>query len=110
MSGQRILVIEDNAKNLKLVRDVLEYAGYDVVPAETGERGLELAAEMAPDLVLMDLQLPGSSTEVPLSLVTFPISILAWLAGSRGAGGPYRLSSSRLAVRVFLSSSRIWAT
>jgi two-component system, cell cycle response regulator DivK len=59
MSGQRILVIEDNAKNLKLVRDVLEYAGYDVVPAETGERGLELAAEVAPDLVLMDLQLPG---------------------------------------------------
>ncbi|MFY9916451.1 MAG: response regulator [Nocardioidaceae bacterium] len=59
MSRRRILVVEDNAKNLKLVRDVLEYAGYDVVAAESGERGLELAAEQAPDLVLMDLQLPG---------------------------------------------------
>jgi CheY-like chemotaxis protein len=59
MSGERILVIEDNVKNLKLVRDVLEYAGYEVVAAGTGERGLELAAELAPDLVLMDLQLPG---------------------------------------------------
>ena len=39
MSGERILVVEDNVKNLKLVRDVLEYAGYEVVVAETGERG-----------------------------------------------------------------------
>lgn len=56
---RRILVVEDNAKNLKLVRDVLEYAGYEVIAAESGERGLELAAEQTPDLVLMDLQLPG---------------------------------------------------
>ncbi len=59
MIRRRILVVEDNARNLKLVRDVLEYAGYDVIGAESGERGLELAAEVAPDLVLMDLQLPG---------------------------------------------------
>ncbi len=59
MSRRCILVVEDNVKNLKLVRDVLEYAGYDVIAAESGERGLELAAEQAPDLVLMDLQLPG---------------------------------------------------
>jgi two-component system, cell cycle response regulator DivK len=55
----RILVIEDNAKNLKLVHDVLEYAGYDVVEARTGEEGIEAALLCAPDLVLMDLQLPG---------------------------------------------------
>jgi two-component system, cell cycle response regulator DivK len=55
----RILVIEDNAKNLKLVRDVLEYAGYEVVAARSGEDGLEAATLCAPDLVLMDLQLPG---------------------------------------------------
>lgn len=59
MSGERILVVEDNLKNLKLVRDVLEYAGYVVVEADTGERGIELATEAMPDLVLMDLQLPG---------------------------------------------------
>jgi len=59
MTGPRILVVEDNPLNLKLVRDVLEYAGYEVVDAETGEQGLEVAARMRPDLVLMDLQLPG---------------------------------------------------
>jgi CheY-like chemotaxis protein len=59
MTGPRILVVEDNPLNLKLVRDVLEYAGYEVVDAGTGEEGLELAAQVRPDLVLMDLQLPG---------------------------------------------------
>lgn len=55
----RILVIEDNAKNLKLVRDVLQHAGYEVLEARTGEEGVEVAASSEPDLVLMDLQLPG---------------------------------------------------
>lgn len=55
----RILVVEDNALNLKLVRDVLAASGYDVVAATSGEEGLQLAAEQPPDLVLMDLQLPG---------------------------------------------------
>jgi two-component system cell cycle response regulator DivK len=59
MSGNRILVVEDNPKNLKLVRDVLEYSGFEVVEATTGEDGVRLAAESAPDLILMDLQLPG---------------------------------------------------
>jgi two-component system, cell cycle response regulator DivK len=54
-----ILVVEDNALNLKLVRDVLDYAGYRVLAAGTGEDGVRLAAEARPDLVLMDLQLPG---------------------------------------------------
>ena len=54
-----ILVVEDNERNLKLVRDVLEYAGYDVRVARTGEDGISLAASEPPDLVLMDLQLPG---------------------------------------------------
>ena len=55
----RILVVEDNPKNLKLVRDVLSYSGYEVVEATTGEEGVRLAREVHPDLVLMDLQLPG---------------------------------------------------
>jgi two-component system, cell cycle response regulator DivK len=54
-----ILVVEDNERNLKLLRDVLEYAGYDVRVARTGEDGVTLAVEEPPDLVLMDLQLPG---------------------------------------------------
>ena len=55
----RILVIEDNALNLKLVRDVLEHAGYAVGSASTGELGVEAASSEPPDLVLLDLQLPG---------------------------------------------------
>ena len=56
---RRILVVEDNPLNLKLVRDVLQVAGYHVVEAQTGEEGLRIAKEDPPDLVLMDLQLPG---------------------------------------------------
>jgi len=59
VTSRRILVVEDNPLNLKLVRDVLQVAGYDVIEAHTGEEGLRLAREDPPDLVLMDLQLPG---------------------------------------------------
>ena len=59
MNAARILVVEDNPLNLKLVRDVLGAAGYDVVAAVSGEEGIQAAAEYPPDLVLMDLQLPG---------------------------------------------------
>lgn len=58
MTG-RILVIEDNARNLKLVRDVLQFAGYEVIEARSGEEGVQAAGESEPDLILMDLQLPG---------------------------------------------------
>jgi two-component system cell cycle response regulator DivK len=58
-AAARILVVEDNPLNLKLVRDVLQASGYEVVAATSGEEGLRLAAEESPDLVLMDLQLPG---------------------------------------------------
>jgi two-component system cell cycle response regulator DivK len=59
VSAQRILVVEDNPKNLKLVRDVLVYSGFEVIEATTGEDGVRLAEEASPDLILMDLQLPG---------------------------------------------------
>jgi two-component system, cell cycle response regulator DivK len=55
----RILVVEDNPLNLKLVRDVLTFADYDVIEAQSGEDALRAAKETPPDLVLMDLQLPG---------------------------------------------------
>ena len=58
MTDYRILVVEDNERNLKLVRDILLFAGYDVVEARSGEQGVALAKECFPDLVLMDIQLP----------------------------------------------------
>lgn len=59
MTSRKILVVEDNPLNLKLLRDVLQFAGYDVIEARSGEDGVRLAEEDPPDLVLMDLQLPG---------------------------------------------------
>jgi two-component system, cell cycle response regulator DivK len=58
MSLGRVLVVEDNSKNLKLVRDVLTYSGFEVIEAMSGEDGVRLADETTPDLILMDLQLP----------------------------------------------------
>jgi two-component system cell cycle response regulator DivK len=57
-AGARILVVEDNDKNMKLFRDVLLAKGYRTVEATTGGEAVALAAEHAPDLVLMDIQLP----------------------------------------------------
>jgi len=56
-----ILIVEDNEKNMKLVRDVLQAKGYATIEAGTGEDGVRLAGERKPDLVLMDIQLPGIS-------------------------------------------------
>jgi two-component system cell cycle response regulator DivK len=58
MNATRVLVVEDNERNLKLVRDVLQYAGYEIIEASTGEEGVELAQSRSPDVILMDLQLP----------------------------------------------------
>jgi len=54
-----VLIVEDNDKNMKLARDVLQARGYQTLEAVTGEEGVKLAREKAPDLVLMDIQLPG---------------------------------------------------
>ena len=54
-----VLIVEDNEKNLKLVRDVLQVKGYDTIEAGTAEDGIVLARSRKPDLVLMDIQLPG---------------------------------------------------
>jgi two-component system cell cycle response regulator DivK len=59
MAGELILIVEDNDKNRKLVRDVLQHKGYVTVEAENGEDGVRLARERRPALVLMDIQLPG---------------------------------------------------
>ena len=54
-----VLIIEDNDKNLELVRDILQAKGYSTLEAGTAEGGLEIARRQKPDLVLMDIQLPG---------------------------------------------------
>ena len=53
-----VLIVEDNERNLKLVRDVLQHKGYSTLEAMTGKQGVRIAQESRPDLVLMDIQLP----------------------------------------------------
>ena len=59
MANELILVVEDNEQNQKLARDVLDVKGYRVLIAESAEAGLPMALEKKPDLVLMDIHLPG---------------------------------------------------
>ena len=59
MKGKTILVIQDNALNMKLVRSLLTIGKYEIVEASDAETGIKLAREKKPDLILMDIQLPG---------------------------------------------------
>jgi CheY-like chemotaxis protein len=59
MANELILIIEDNEKNRKLARDVLQVKGFRTIESETAEEGLELARDQSPALILMDIQLPG---------------------------------------------------
>jgi two-component system, cell cycle response regulator DivK len=58
MAGERVLIVEDNEKNMKLFRDVLSAKGYSTLEATSGAQAIELALEHSPDLVLMDIRLP----------------------------------------------------
>jgi two-component system, cell cycle response regulator DivK len=58
MTSPQVLVVEDNERNMRLFRDVLQASGYRTLEATTGERAVELVFEHRPDLVLMDIQLP----------------------------------------------------
>ena len=59
MTDLRVLLVEDNPRNLKLARDVLEYAGFSVTAVTSGEEVHAAALAAMPDIILMDLQLPG---------------------------------------------------
>ena len=59
MSGKQILAIEDHEENRRLLRDLLTSVGYELIEAVTGEEGVMLAETHVPDLILMDIQLPG---------------------------------------------------
>jgi two-component system, cell cycle response regulator DivK len=69
MNRARVLVVEDNPLNLKLVRDVLRRADFDVLEAQTGEDGVHKAQADHPDVILMDLQLPGIDGTEALRLI-----------------------------------------
>jgi two-component system cell cycle response regulator DivK len=59
MANELILIIEDNEPNRRLARDLLQVHGYRTIEAETAEHGIAVAAEQRPDLVVMDIHLPG---------------------------------------------------
>jgi two-component system cell cycle response regulator DivK len=59
MPGELVLIVEDNEKNRKLVRDILQVKGYQTIESETAEEGIKLALDKSPALILMDIQLPG---------------------------------------------------
>ena len=59
MANELILIVEDNEKNRRLARDVLQFNGYQILEAENAEDGIRLAGERLPALVLMDFHLPG---------------------------------------------------
>ena len=59
MAGELILIVDDNAKNLKLARDVLRFAGYQTLEATSGEEAIAIASEHLPGVILMDIRLPG---------------------------------------------------
>ena len=57
--AKRILVVEDHEENRQILRDLLGHAGYEMLEAHTGEDGVTAAGRERPDLILMDIQLPG---------------------------------------------------
>ena len=56
--GKTILIVEDEPRNLKLLRDLLQRFGYEILEAFDGEQGVKLAGEKMPDLILMDIMMP----------------------------------------------------
>ena len=69
MTGPTVLLVEDNERNLKLARDVLEFNGFTVHVSTTGEDAVSAAQRTRPDIILMDLQLPGIDGHTALSLL-----------------------------------------
>ena len=85
MAAELILIVEDNEKNLKLVRDLLQVKGYRTLEAGTAELGIELARGHTPQLILMDIQLPGMDGVAALGQLkadpnTAPIPVIALTA------------------------------
>ncbi len=84
-NGTLVLIVEDNDKNLKLARDVLQFHGFRTIEALNGEDGVSMARENLPDLVLMDIALPGidgvdATRELKQDAATASIPVVALTA------------------------------
>jgi two-component system, cell cycle response regulator DivK len=113
-----ILIVEDNEKNMKLVRDVLQAKGYKTLEAVTGEDGVRLAKEHVPALVLMDIQLPGINgiealRQIRANAATVAIPVVAVTASAMTqdrqtimAAGFDAYQSKPISVRPFLEMVR----
>ena len=120
-----ILIVEDNPRNMKLVRDVLQVKGYQTLEAGTAEEGIALAQAHSPDLVLMDIQLPGmngiealgvlranpATARIPVIAVTASVMQqdrkLITAAGFDGyIGKPINLKEFLTAVREMIEARR----
>jgi two-component system cell cycle response regulator DivK len=82
MAGELVLIVEDNEKNLKLVRDILQFRGYSILEARTLADGVALAQSRLPSLILMDIQLPDGDGVTALRRLreeprTAPIPVVA---------------------------------
>ena len=111
-----ILIVEDNAKNMQLVRDLLQAQGYRTLEAVNGEEGVRLGLEHVPDLVLMDIQLPDingieafhrlradpRSAGVPV--VAFTASVTAGDRSRIGAAGFDGFLSKPINLKEFLAT------
>ncbi|MBI4839572.1 MAG: response regulator [candidate division NC10 bacterium] len=96
--GRRVLVVEDHSMSLELVTALLEQEGNQVLAATSGEAGLRLAAAVGPDLILMDLQLPGMTgyeaiRRLKADPVTAAIPVLA-LTGSAMKGDDLKVRAA----------------
>ncbi|MDO8281200.1 MAG: response regulator [Thermodesulfovibrionia bacterium] len=56
--SKKILIVEDNEQNRRLMRDILKYYGYEIIEAENGDEGIKMTKIHKPDLILMDMQMP----------------------------------------------------
>jgi two-component system, cell cycle response regulator DivK len=125
MADDLILIVEDNEKNMKLARDVLQFRGFRTLEATTAEDGIVLAQEHRPDIILMDIQLPGMDGVAALERLraddrTAPIPVIALTAFAmkdderrlRGAGfdgyvvKPISIRELPEQVRACLTASR----
>ena len=87
MANELILIVEDNEKNRKLIRDLLQAKGYETIESESAEQGLKLAEERQPALILMDIQLAGMDgisalKQLKASTATRPIPVMAITASA----------------------------
>src|SRR5262245_16048356 len=116
MANETILVVEDNEKNRRLLRDVLQFKGYKTLESETAEDGIRIAHESKPSLILMDFHLPGMNGIQALEVLradaaTRSIPVIAVTASAMTedrqrivAAGFDGLQTKPINVKVFLAA------